>query len=184
MGRGLLPELWPSPDGAIDEYRHLFYNGKWQLRETRQSDTENTQPEDVTVKPEWQFVWSQRYIDAPVCRDENKDADGDCMSGSDERLYYLTDANMNLTTLTDTAGDAVERYADDPYGAVTIYDATWSNTRGTSRYGNTVLFAGYWRDSATGLYHVRNRTYHANLGRWVQRNPVGYVDGIGTLPGI
>jgi len=98
-----------------------------------------------------------RYIDAPICRDENVDGDGDCVDGSDERLMLLTDANMNVTTLVDTSGDAVERYAYDAYGEVTIYDDDWSNAQSADTYSNTILFAGYWRDSRTGLYHVRNR---------------------------
>ena len=117
-----------------------------------------------------------RYIDAPICRDENKDADGNCVGESDERLYYLTDANMNVTTLVDTGGDAVERYVYDAYGEVTIYDDDWSDTRGSSTCDNTVLFAGYRWDTETGLYGVRFRMYHPTLGRWLQRDPVGYLD--------
>jgi len=30
----------------------------------------------------------------------------------------------------------------------------------------------------TGLYHVRNRTYHPAVGRFMQRDPIGYVDGM------
>jgi RHS repeat-associated protein len=98
-------------------------------------------------------------------------------SGLDERLYYLTDANMNVTALLDTGGDAVERYVYDPYGKVTIYDATWTSTRSSSSYENAILFCGYRRDSETGLYDVRNRTYHPTPGRWLQRDPLGYIDG-------
>ena len=58
-----------------------------------------------------EYVWSLRYIDAPVLRDENQNADGDCTDTSgDERLFYLTDANMNVTCLVDSSGDAAERY--------------------------------------------------------------------------
>jgi len=28
-----------------------------------------------------------------------------------------------------------------------------------------------------GLYHVRNRAYDPELGRWTRRDPIGYVDG-------
>ena len=61
-----------------------------------------------------------------MLRDKNTDADGLC---DDERLYYLGDANFNVTTLVDTGGDALERYVYSPYGVLTIYDATWSNIR-------------------------------------------------------
>jgi len=48
----------------------------------------------------------------------------------------------------------------------------------TPPYDNSILFAGYYRDEETGLYHVRNRTYHPALGRWMQRDPAGYQDGM------
>ena len=95
------------------------------------SSSENTGPE--SVQPQYQYVWSRRYIDAPVLRDKNTDADGLC---DDERIYYLGDANFNITTLVSTAGDAVERYVYSPYGVLTIYDATWANVRSASSYGN------------------------------------------------
>ena len=41
------------------------------------------------------------------------------------------------------------------------------------------LFQGRPLDTETGLYDFRNRVYHPTLGRWLQRDPVGYVDGMG-----
>ena len=95
----------PDNPNGIDTYIHYFYNSAWQVLETRDTTTESDQPENL--QPDWQYVWSPRYIDAPVLRDKNTDADGLC---DDERLYYLGDANFNVTTLVDTGGDAVERY--------------------------------------------------------------------------
>ena len=37
-------------------------------------------------------------------------------AGLDKRLYYLTDANMNVTALVNTSGQVVERYEYDPCG--------------------------------------------------------------------
>jgi len=51
-----------------------------------------------------------------------------------------------------------------------------------------VLFCGYWRDGDTELDHVRRRFYHPTLGRWLTRDPLGYIDGmslyeyVGSLP--
>ena len=73
-----------------------------------------------------QYIWSPRYVDAPVLRDRDGDADpetgdlGVTDSGLDERLYYLNDANMNVTALVDTDGGVVERYVYDPYGRPTV----------------------------------------------------------------
>jgi len=157
-----------NPDG-IDSYVHYFYNSTWQILETRDTTTESAQAE--TLQPKYQYIWSPRYIDAAILRDENTDQDSLC---DDERLYYLADANFNVTTLLDTSGDAVERYIYDPYGTVTIYDATWSSTRGTSSYENTVLYTGREYDPETGLYYNRHRVFVAALGTFISRDPVRY----------
>jgi len=39
--------------------------------------------------------------------------------------------------------------------------------------GNPFLFAGYFHDNETGLYHVRHRMYSPTLQRWLQRDPAG-----------
>ncbi len=162
----------PSNPTGIDTYVHCYYNSAWQILETLQSDTPSAQPE--TLQPKHQFVWSQRYIDAAVLRDENAGANGLC---DDDRLYYVNDANFNVTALLDTAGDALERYVYSPYGVATIYDATWTNTRSTSSYANVTLYTGRELDPETGLYSYRNRYYSAELGRFVSRDRIGDEGG-------
>ena len=153
-----------SPDG-IDAYLHCFYNQGWQEVESRRSTSENTGPE--SLQPQYQYVWSRRYIDAPVLRDKNTDTDRLC---DDERLYYLGDANFNVTTLVNTGGDAVERYVYSPYGVLTIYDATWSNIRSASSYANVDTYTGRQLDTETGLFYYRARFLHAQLGRFTRRD--------------
>ncbi len=43
--------------------------------------------------------------------------------------------------------------------------------------GNLPLYGGYWWDAALELYHVRHRVYDPRLGRWLQRDPLGYAAG-------
>ena len=100
---------------------------------------------------------------------------------------------MNVTAVVDTSGAVVERYAYDPYGQVTILNGAdgadpdvdgetvfeWGpDADGASDVDNRTLYAGYHLDAETGLYSVRNRYYHPTLGRWLSRDPVGYVDGM------
>ena len=159
----------PADPNGLDTYVHYFYNTQWQTLETRQTTTESDQPE--SLQPKYQYIWSPRYIDAPVLRDENTDQDSLC---DDQRLYYLTDANFNITTLVDSSGDAQERYIYDSYGKLTIYDATWSSTRSTSTYDNAVTYTGRESDFESGIMHYRNRYYSTELGRFVSRDPIGY----------
>ena len=46
------------------------------MLETRNSTTSSDVGDDL--QPEYQYIWSQRYIDAPVLRDKNKNDDNDC----------------------------------------------------------------------------------------------------------
>lgn len=147
-----------SADGSVDVWRHFYYNRSWQVMEIRDAlasaeKTENTPPE--TLLPVQQFVWSQRYIDAPVLRDADADSDEQCDESGDDRLYFLTDANMNVVAAVaksgGTTGSVVENYKYTPYGTVT--------SSGTAQ-GAQPLFCGYWLDAETGLYHVRHRMYN------------------------
>jgi len=178
-----------TPDTGNDwDVTEYYYNAGWQLLEVRTGTHERlgsppAEPDTVSTVHE-QYVWSLRYVDAAVLRDRDADGNagtgdyGKSGSGLEERLYYLTDANMNVTTLTDTSGDAVERTLYDPYGKPTFMDGSWTNGGGASARANAVTFAGYFFDTESGLYHVRNRMYHPTLGRWMQRDPAGYVDGM------
>jgi len=159
--------------GGPDTWVHFYYTNQWQLLETRRTTaSENAAPDNL--QPHRQYVWSVRYTDALVRRDTNDDADDLC---DDETLYALGDANFNTTALVNAAGTVLERYVYDPYGRVTVTDGTWTGRAG-SLYESTVLFAGYWRDTETGLYHVRHRMSHVHLGLWLIRDPEGYVDGM------
>jgi RHS repeat-associated protein len=178
-----------DPDG-LDTYEHLFLSGQ-QVVETRQgSGTTPAQAE--SLQPKYQNIWSPRYIDALILRDENTDSDGACDDG---RVYALADANFNVTALVDTNGDVVERYLYSPYGEVTILDPDFTaDADGASDYANTTLYTGREYDPQTGLMYYRARYYHPHLGRFVSRdpltvdpnlyrycgdNPVIYVDPLG-----
>jgi len=178
LNRRVKKHLNADTDDDFDAFQHFFYNSGWQLLETRKSTSENNGPE--TLYPEYQYVWSVRYIDAPVLRDENKDSDDDCTeSGTDERLYYLNDANMNVTCLVDTGGNVAERYVYDPYGAVKVYSDNWSTevTTWAASKKNNIRYCGYFFDDESGLYNPRNRYYHPRLGCWCQTEE-DYYDGL------
>ena len=122
-----------------------------------------------------QYAWDGRYIDAPVLRWRDPNEAGQTLS---ETLYYANDGNFNVTALVDpNTGDVVERYVYDPYGKATFLAGDWSG-RSSSSYANEILYCGYRYDTESGLYHVRNRMYHPGLGRWMQRDKIGYRDGM------
>ena len=124
-----------------------------------------------------------QYIDAPVIRYRDGNFNGSLADSADSSLYYLYDANFNVTGLMrNTDAQVVERYMYDPYGKLTVLNgqadadgavADWSadTSPDASDWGNELLYCGYRRDVETGLYHVRHRYYHPTMGRWVSRDP-------------
>ncbi len=80
-------------------------------------------------------------------------------------------------------GQLVERYDYDPYG--TPYVETWDSVTqafvrqpdASSSYGNPFLWTGQRWDASVRLYHFWARSYSPHLGRWLQRDPLGYIDG-------
>ena len=93
------------------------------------------------------------------------------------RIYYLGDANYNVTALVNPSGTVVERYVYQPYGRATIYSGDWSSTRPASSVGNTILFAGESVDTETGLLYCDARYYSVTLGSFISQDPTGYAGG-------
>ena len=187
-----IAKIKPDPEHE-DKYirTDYYYTTDWQIAQTRENDNLDSK-ETVATARKYEYIWDVRYIDAPVCRDENKNADNDCtdpatgIQGSnsgDEHLYYCQDANMNTTALVDVFdGAVVERYMYDPYGKPTILNGVRDSTgaattewtaRTSNTFQNHILYCGYYFDDESGLYHVRNRYYHPTLCRWPSRDPCG-----------
>ncbi|MBI1370440.1 MAG: hypothetical protein GC162_17530 [Planctomycetes bacterium] len=155
----------PYVSNVAQDPEHQYYTANWQLIETRRGES---------TTPESQYVWGVRYIDDLILRDRDTDESG----SFDERLYALQDANYNVSAVIDTSGDVQERYEYDAYGTVSYFSDDYT-PRSSSNYNWTITYCAYRLDPDTGLYLVRNRTYHMALGRWLQRDPLGYVDGMG-----
>ncbi|NLX57968.1 MAG: RHS repeat-associated core domain-containing protein [Phycisphaerae bacterium] len=183
-----------DPDSTAVDYDD-YYDESWQLLEVRK---------ESDADPLDQYVWDLRYIDAAVVRfrDGNTDgihageAGGDA---SDNTLYYMQDANFNVTGLvrhrvgssadTSKDGKVVERYMYTPYGQPTVLNGEsgidgdgvvtdWSaDASGVSDWDNELLYCSYRYDPETGLYDVRHRMYQPTVGRWMQQDPIRYKGG-------
>jgi RHS repeat-associated protein len=86
------------------------------------------------------------------------------------------DANYNVTALLNTSGTVVERYAYDPYGTPTYFDASYG-TRLFSSYGWTHLNQGLRWDAGTGKVWNRWRDYDPAQGRLTVNDPKGFAAG-------
>ncbi len=112
--------------------------------------------------------------------------------------YLIQDLLYRAVALTDSSGNIQEAYDTDAYGNTIIFtapgtDGVWfTDDDVQSSYGaNEIIYCGYpdnnrvstdigtgLNDPESELYYVRNRTYSPLLGRWIQRDPIGYKGGI------
>ncbi len=99
------------------------------------------------------------------------------MEKSGALYFYHINGIGSVAGISDISGQLVERYEYDPYGQVTIFDPLY-NTLTTSGIDNPYYFTGRRLDSESSLYHYRARAYDPEHGRFLQRDPLGYVDGL------
>lgn len=83
---------------------------------------------------------------------------------------YLTNAHGDVTALLDAAGTVVARWTYDAWGRPTEYNAAGTQVA-TGTAGNPFLYAGYFFDTATGLYYLRARYYDPATGRFLSMDP-------------
>ena len=144
---------------------HLYYSSAWQVIEERQNGT-------AVSNLTYQYVWGLGGVNQLVLRD------GFSSGAFSQRLYAHWDTLGNITSLISSAGVVQERYLYDPYGSVTVSDASYvARPANASSYAWRYLFQGNRIDTTTGWYAVRNRDYIPAEGRWAERDPLSYAAG-------
>jgi len=157
---GVNRRITEQPSGG--PVRNLFYSSEWQTIEERDG-----------TSPKRQYVWSLHFIDAVLLRDMDVDGYG----GLEQRLYVASDATFNVTSLISSAGSVLERYTYEPYGLFAVLTSSWGS-RAASAYAWVLLHQGGRYDAAANFLHFRHRDLSPTLGRWVQRDPEEYGDGL------
>jgi len=94
-----------------------------------------------------------------------------------DKLYYHSNAQGSIIAITDNTGDPIERYNYDAYGEPSFWDGA-GNEIPQSVVGNPYMFTGQRLDQETGLYYLGSPYYDSAKGRLLQRNPLGYADGM------
>jgi RHS repeat-associated protein len=101
---------------------------------------------------QWGQLISARNVDSGVSR------------------FYGYDMQGNTTFLTDSAGNITDTYSYNAFGEELSSSGSTPNPH---RYGGQV---GYYRDKIERVY-VRARHYAPPTGRWLSRDPIGFVGG-------
>ena len=82
--------------------------------------------------------------------------------------YYHFDGLGSVAALSNNVGSIVERYSYDVFGE--------PNT--TSCVGNPYMFTARRYDDESDLYYYRARYYESYIGRFLQTDPISYVDSM------
>jgi RHS repeat-associated protein len=98
------------------------------------------------------------------------------LPGQAEPLYYLTDVLGSTTDLTDGSGMVVTSYRYDAFGTVRETEPSG----GSGVIPNRFLFTGQHQDDGTALVYLRARWYAPLQGRFLSKDPAGFLDGTNT----
>jgi RHS repeat-associated protein len=150
--------------GALDETRHVYYTAQSQAIEERI---------DATTSPEIQFVWNLGYVDDLLMRDRDVNRNGTM----NHRAYALTDLRYSMAALSNASGAVIERFAYDAHGQAKALASNFVS-RPSSNYDWEFRYTGRRQDLETGLMYFRARYYSTELGRFISRDPLGFVDGM------
>jgi RHS repeat-associated protein len=122
---------------------------------------------DAPSSPTHRYVYAS-YIDEPVVRKA---------AGTSGTIhYYHRNQQYSITAVTTSSGSVAERYAYTAYGQPTILDSSGS-VLSSSAINNRYTYTGREWDATLGLYHFRARWISGLAGRFMGRDPIGYVDG-------
>jgi len=168
-------------DATTAPVRDLFYSLQWQVLEERVRDGSG----DIPAEADTRYIWSPVYVDAVIARDRNADGDsGTGTGGLEERVYAIQDANWNTTAIIAatgvsgfSAGDVINRFVYTPYGEYETLDAAWDRPTSAPATPWSHLFQGLKLTEITSLFYVRHRDYSASVGRFIERDPIGFDAG-------
>jgi RHS repeat-associated protein len=91
------------------------------------------------------------------------------MAKNNHNYYYHRNSLRSVMGLTGTGEGFVDEYAYEPFGRLTTSENTTNNP---------YLFTSRRFDAETGLYYYRARNYSPEMGRFLQRDPKGYDEGM------
>ncbi len=152
FGRRMEKKAEEAEDGKIETktYTYVYDNEDIVLEYL-------TKTEDGETKTE-----TTRYVQGPGI-DEPL-----AIERKGEMYYYHADGLGSIVALTDVKQKVVESYSYDSFGEV---------KRKGDKVKNTYTFTGREWDKEVELYYYRARYYDAKVGRFISKDPIGFVGG-------
>lgn len=137
---------------------------------------------DSSNNPSVQYLWGI-YLDELIQQKNIADING---FGANALLYPLQDLLCRTTGLADSSGVVREAYDTDAYGNTLIFRKS-GTPPGAIAFSDSdtqvsvptcpFIFTGQRFDAEIGLYYYKRRYYSPLLGRFLNRDPIGYEGG-------
>jgi RHS repeat-associated protein len=123
----------------------------------------------ASTSPTYRYVYGS-YIDQPILRQE--------AGASGAIYYYHYNQQFSVVGLTNSTGASIERYAYSAHGELVVLNATGTSVLASSAYSQRYTYTGREWDNTLKMYFFRARWFDSNAGRFIGRDPLGYVDGM------
>jgi len=92
------------------------------------------------------------------------------MTVNGSTYFYIPDIQGSIRAIVDEDGNLMASYVYDVWGNLISHNGPLSEK-------NDYLYTGREYDWETGIYYYRARSYNPELGRFLQQDPEGMVDG-------
>ena len=185
LGRRITKALTHS--GYLDNTTHFYHDDQRTIETRNGSDIWTTN-----------YVLGLQYIDELIQIKHNTTSAGtQAITTDDDEYFALHDTMYSVIGIVDPAGDLVERYEYTPYGQRTVFkpvdtldtlcmapsiysQPVASETAGQFRPFGLCEFGhqGLMHDETVNLIYNRARMLSPTTGRFMQRDPIGYPDGM------
>lgn len=153
MGRRIEKKVFDGE--TLSKHTRFVYDG-YKLIEELDALTQNATLRKYTWQPE------SLGLDVPLSVYD---------AAANATYFYTTDANKNVSDLTDATGAVVAHYEYSPFGVQT-------KAIGACAEMNPFRFSSEYYDSETNLVYYNYRYYSPTLGRWLSRDPIAEAGGV------
>ena len=98
-------------------------------------------------------------------------------NGPNTSRFWLTDLNGSVFAITDPSAAVLERQRFDAFGRREVLDPAGVLLTTGTKLNNRTGFDGCTDIWEVGLQNRRHRFYDPSIGRFINRDPLGFVDG-------
>ncbi|NQZ59167.1 MAG: RHS repeat-associated core domain-containing protein, partial [Lentisphaeraceae bacterium] len=165
VGKKVFRRVLETDEWALQEQYKFIYDGQQVIAERYSQD-------------DGLFELTKTYAYGPYI-------DEALIISSGNNVYYPQhDRQYSIRALVDSSTNTVESYDYSPFGKRTAFNANGQELNTQSQTAISDFgYTGRRLDAETGLWYFRARYYSDDLGRFISRDPLGYVDGMSLYSG-